>query len=63
MDNNNTKSNEALNNFQKMMEETYLKGLHESPTFSEEMHKHIEEEFQRLYKEAKEFYAEKNHSV
>lgn len=57
---NNTETNNALNDFKKMMEETYLKGLRESPTFSEEMHKCIEEEFQKLYKSAEEFYATNN---
>lgn len=44
-----------LEEFKELMENMYLKGLRDLPTFSEEMHKKIEEEFQKMYKEAEKY--------
>ena len=47
---------EKLNDFKNLMENMYLKGLREMPTFSEEIHKKIEEEYQKMYKDAEKYF-------
>lgn len=47
---------EKLEEFKNLMENMYVKGLREMPTFSEEMHKKIEEEYQKMYKEAEKYF-------
>lgn len=47
---------EKLEEFKELMENMYVKGLREMPTFSEEMHKKIEEEYQKMYKEAEKYF-------
>lgn len=41
-----------LDGFKDLMENMYLKGLRDMPTFSEEMHQKIEDEFKKMYEEA-----------
>ena len=41
---NITNNPDKLNDFKELMENMYLKGLRDMPTFSEEVHKKIEEE-------------------
>lgn len=52
---NTTKNTDKMSEFKELMENMYLKGLREIPTFSEEMHQKIEEEFQKMYKEAEKY--------
>lgn len=52
---NKTGNETKLEEFKELMENMYLKGLRDLPTFSEEMHKKIEEEFQKMYKEAEKY--------
>lgn len=54
---NNT---DKLDDFKELMENMYLKGLRDMPTFSEEVHKKIEEEFEKMYKEAEMFFGKNN---
>lgn len=54
-----TKNNDKLNELKEFMENMYLKGLREMPTFTEEMHQKIEEEFEKMYKEAEMFFKTK----
>lgn len=54
---NNT---DKLDDFKELMENMYLKGLRDMPTFSEEVHKKIEEEFEKMYKEAEMFFDKNN---
>ena len=49
------KNSQNLQGFKELMENMYLKGLRDMPTFSEEMHKKIEEEFQKMYAEAEKY--------
>lgn len=66
MEENKTKFNELLTDseelkkFKTLMEDMYLQGLRKTPTFTPEMHQKIEEEFQKMYKEAEKYYASKN---
>lgn len=50
---------DELKEFQQTMSNMFASGLNEMPTFSEELHKRIKEEFEKLHQAEKEYHLKK----